>query len=55
MKPRRVIISLELNTGVPIKDLKAALMNMFKGVKFPMSNITGYLDLIQVQSNVIKK
>ena len=43
MKPRRVVLTIELETDVPIKDLKDDLKEFFSP------------ELVQIQANVIKE
>ena len=48
MKVRKVFITLELETNVPIKKLKDKNLWEF-------GSYDDFLDIIQVQANVIKK
>ncbi len=45
MKPRRIVIQIEMGTDVSIKQLKDTL----RGI------LLGYGRIIQIQANVIKK
>jgi hypothetical protein len=53
MKPHRVILTVELETDIPVKDLKLAVKGLFECV--PAGDLTGILEVVQVQANVIKK
>jgi hypothetical protein len=44
MKPRRVVLTIEVETGVSLKDLKVKIKDL----------LAGNLRVMQVQANVIK-
>lgn len=52
MKPRRVIITLEIETDVPISNFKKK-DNLFVAYRYNCKY--GTLRIIQVQANVVKK